>query len=193
MPLYEEYTAGDGNHLVIVDVQKDFSQWMPDGYLQRVHDHAKSVPNVYQVWDANRTDGPSEKFENEKMTVPKRYGYNLRKEDVRNYFTGESQRELESDMDSDKFHCEQGRRKTYRARDGKVLFYVGKSHKFFMAEPELMKMMEYLKQLNSKIIIIGGADNECLADVEACMDHYEIPFERKHDLIYPVKKEEAAI
>jgi hypothetical protein len=184
VPLFEEFSAGRDKHLVIVDVQKEFEQWMKPGFIQKVHDYAKNIPNVYQVWDANRAQKPSETFQNQKALVPKRYGYDLRSDDIRNHFDKPVQDQLMSDFESRKFVGEDGRRKAYETRDGNLLTFVGKSHQFFMAERELRGLLEYFKSLKDGVTLCGGADGECLADVEALMDHYGVPYEVNREYVY---------
>ena len=184
IPLFEEYSAGKDGHLVVVDVQKEFEKWMKPGFIQSVHEYARKFPNVYQVWDANRTTRPSEKFENEKQSAPKRYGYDLSEKDIPNHFDDPVQGELKGDFKSRSFKDAQDRRKAYATRNGDLLLFVGKSHQFFMAEKELMKLMEYFKSLKDGVTLCGGADGECLADVEALLDHYGIPYELNRDYVY---------
>ena len=184
VPLFEEYSAGRNKHLVIVDVQKEFDKWMPEGFIRKVHEYAKGFPNVYQVWDANRAERPSESFPNEKMSASKHYGYDLRADEVKNHFDKPVQDELASDFSRKKFTDAQDRRKAYATRNGDLLLFVGKSHQFFMAEKELMKLMEYFKSLKDGVTLCGGADGECLADVEALLDHYGIPYELNRDYVY---------
>lgn len=184
IPLFEEFSAGKDKHLVIVDVQKEFDKWMKPGFIKSVHDYAAGIPNVYQIWDANRAKRPSEQFPNEKMSAPKRYGYDLKKDDVIHHFDKPVQEELAGDFDNKRFTDAQDRRKAYRTRSGEMLFFVGKSHQFFMAEKELQKLLEYFKTLKDGVTLCGGADGECLADVEAMLDHYEVPYEMNRDYVY---------
>lgn len=184
VPLFEEFSAGRDQHLVVVDVQKEFDKWMKPGFIQKVHDYAKNVPNVYQIWDANRAVKPSETFANQKALVPKRYGYDLKRDDIFNYFDKPVQDQLARDFDSKRFVDEDGKRKTYPTRDGSMLAFVGKSHQFFMAERELMKLLDYFKTLSDGVTLCGGADGECLADVEAMLDYYGIPYDLNRDYVY---------
>ena len=184
VPLFEEHSAGRNQHLVIVDVQKEFDKWMRPGFIEDVHKHAEKFPNVYQVWDANRAQRPSETFPNQKMTASKRYGYDLQESDIKNHFDQPVQDELASDFASNKFTDENDRRKAYSTRSGDLMCFVGKSHQFFMAEKELQKLMEYFKTLKDGVTVCGGADGECLADVEAMLDHYGIPYDKDEQYTY---------
>lgn len=184
IPLFEEYSAGRDQHLVIVDVQKEFDKWMKPGFIQSVHDYANTVANTYQIWDANRAERPSEEFPNQKMIAPKHYGYDLKEEDIRNHFDQPVQGELAADYAGKKFTDAQDRRKAYRTRSGDMLMYVGKSHQFFMAEKELQDLFEYFKTLKDGVTLCGGADGECLADVEAMLEHYGVPYEMNKKYVY---------
>lgn len=184
VPLFEEFNAGRDKHLVIVDVQKEFEKWMKPGFIQSVHEYAKGVPNVYQIWDANRAQKPSETFPNQKMIAPKHYGYDLQRADILNHFDHPVQDELISDFDSKKFTDAQGLRKAYMTRDGHMLQFVGKSHQFFMAEKELQKLLEYFKTLKDGVTICGGADGECLADIEAMLERYGVPYDKNQEYVY---------
>ena len=118
------------------------------------------------------------------MLASKRYGYDLQHEDIVNHFDKPVQDELNNDFAQKKFVDDDQRRKAYSTRNGDLLMFVGKSHKFFMAEKELQKMLEYFKTLKDGITVCGGADGECLADIEAMFDHYQIPYELNQDYIY---------
>jgi hypothetical protein len=184
VPLFEEYSAGRDQHLVIVDVQKEFDRWMPKDFISDVHKYAGRFPNVYQIWDANRADKPSETFPNQKRLVPKRYGYNLRKNEIPWYFDRSVQSELSSDFEKSNFVDENGKRKAYRTKDGLLMQFVGKSHSFFMAEKELQEMFDYFKTLKDGVTLCGGADGECLADIEAMMEYYDIPYDLDRHYVY---------
>lgn len=184
VPLFEEFSAGRDKHLVIVDVQKEFDRWMKPDFIKSVHKYAEQFPNVYQIWDANRAVRPSEKFPNEKMTALKRYGYDLREEDILHHFDNPVQSELKTDFQNKKFEDAQGKRKAYKTRNGELLHFVGKSHQFFMAEQELQKLIEYFKSLKDGVTLCGGADGECLADVEAMLQYYDVPYDLNRDYVY---------
>ena len=184
VPLFEEFSAGRDKHLLIVDVQKEFDRWMRPDFIRDVHDYASTVPNVYQVWDANRTKKPSETFPNQKMLASKHYGYDLKHSDIGNHFDEPVQSELSEDFKNKSFTDAQERRKAYQTRNGELLMFVGKSHQFFMAEKDLQDLMEYFKSLKDGITVCGGADGECLADVEAMLEYYGVPYETNRDYVY---------
>lgn len=187
--MFEEYNAAHGENgspdcLLIVDVQKEFEKWMRDGFISELREFASSVPHVYQIWDANRTDGPSDAFPNQRGEHPKRYGYNLKREEIRQHFDQPVQNELYSDFENDNFKASNSARKTYVARSGDILFFVGSGHKFFMAEPGLCDFVKKIGKEHKKIMLCGGANSECLADVEAMLDAFGIPYERVERFIY---------
>ena len=184
VPLFEDYSAGRAKHLVVVDVQKEFEKWMGPDLIRKVHEYAAAVPNVYQIWDANRAERPSETYPNQKMLASKRYGYDLREDDIRHHFDRPVQDELSADFSKGSFTGADGKKKAYRTRNGDLLMFVGEAHKFFMAERELQKMLEYFKSLKDGVTVCGGADGECLADIEALFGHYGVPYSLNKEYVY---------
>ena len=184
IPLFEEYSAGKNKHLLIVDVQKEFEKWMEPNFISKMHGYAKQFPNVYQIWDANSADAPSEEYPNEKIKAAKHYGYDLQKDDIMHYFDKPIQSELLGDFENDDFKDASHKHKGYRTRNGELLLFVGKGHKFYMAEKEILKLMDYLKSLKDGITLCGGAGSECLADIQALLDYYEIPYDLDDNYVY---------
>lgn len=156
--LFENNINHDGI-LVIVDVQKEFSDFIPKNLVSELHKYAENFETVYQVWDSNKAQKPSYTFPNEKKSVVKKYGTTFSNEltyyknNLKDVLTKEGDRYKFNDTDS-------------------YLIKVGNKHAWFYMPEE---MSDLLKTLNNKnVILVGGAKGECLYDVEIAMKSFGI-------------------
>jgi hypothetical protein len=172
IPLFEEFT---GTHLLIVDVQESFAKWWKKNnkpnLVAEIKKYAEGFDNVYQIWDSNdNITGPTWKFPNEIKTLEKKYGPAFDQGVIDEFFDGEEKENIQSDFDNNSFEP-----KMYNAKDGSIYFYVGQSHDWFKAPKKLMEFFKYLKSLNTEIILVGGAEGECLEDLSTVLSIMEIP------------------
>jgi len=180
VPLFEEYT---GKHLIVVDVQEAFAKWwikngkpnLPD----LIRKYAEKFDYVYQIWDDTKAQAPSYKFPNEIKAIKKTYGGQMTQDVINKYFDGDNQIKIQKDFDAQKYPDTM-----YPAKDGSVFFYVGLSHEWFHATSEMFKFFESLQNLNTEIILVGGAVGECIEDVAGALHIMEIPHKIEHLYTY---------
>lgn len=160
--------------LVIVDVQKEFGKFIPKDFEKKLNLYAKKFNKVYQIWDSNKTSKPSYKFNNEIMTIKKNYGTKFSKELVN--ITNRLEKEYPDAKEGDIFKLED---------TGNYVVKINNNHKWFYLNDELIKLYNELK--GKKVIITGGADQECIEDVYISMESFGIEAIYNHDYIYSAK------
>lgn len=158
--------------LVIVDVQKVFGKFIPRDFEKKLNIYAKQFNYVYQIWDSNKTDKPSYKFDNEIKTVRKNYGTKFSKNLV----------ELTKKLELQNPNVKEG--DIFKTGKNFVV-KVDNNHKWFYLNNELIQLYNELK--GKKVIIVGGADNECIEDVYISMNSFGIDAIYNHDYIYSVE------
>lgn len=160
--------------LVIVDVQKEFEKFIPQGFLEALMEYCKKFNEVYQIWDSNNSNEPSYTFPNQKDTFIKKFGTKFSKE-------------LEKTVAS-------LNQKYPNAKEGDIFEFddissyvvkVNNNHGWFYV-PE--KMAELFKSLKGKtVILVGGANGECLKDVYEAMEAFGIKPKYDNRFIYSAK------
>lgn len=137
--------------LVIVDVQKEFNKFIQHDLVDKLSKYAENFKEVYQIWDThNNTVAPSNSFPNEIDTIPKKFGKNHFSEKVKNYI-----KEIEDST-------EEGKVFSLTSEEGYIV-RVHNNHDWFYINPEIVDLIDELE--GKKIILVGGADGECLEDV----------------------------
>ena len=161
--------------LVVCDVQKEFSKFIPSNFVDELFKYAKKFPTVYQLYDTHIKKGENKlqdlyNFPNLKGSYAKKYGIDFSK-DLKNITN-----ELQYAKEGDKFKV---------VGTDAYIVKVDNNHKFFYI-PE--KISELFKSLSSKsIILCGGADSECLEDCYQAMLSYGINVTINKKYIYSAK------
>jgi hypothetical protein len=162
--------------LLIVDVQKEFGDYIPDDMVKELFEYCKEFKNVYQIWDAHDTAAPTFKFPNQKLSIKKKFGKKFLEKDVQDKLEKMKNKSIEGQqiqIDSDD-----------------IFVRVKNNHDWFFINDDLLKLFNTLK--GKKIILVGGADFECLKDVFIACKSMGIKTILNHKYIYSVetKKEE---
>lgn len=170
----QELENNDGI-LVVVDVQGEFDEYTPQGFEENIMKYCEEFPKdeegrgVYQIWDSNKATGFTYTFPNQIMTVRKNYGTKFNTT-IRNIAFNK----LPQDVPEGK---------VYRFKDtNKYLVKVNNNHKWFFVNGELYDLYQKLK--GKRVIIIGGADNECITDIYVSMKSFGIIPIYNHNYIY---------
>lgn len=170
----QELENNDGI-LVVVDVQGEFDEYTPQGFEENIMKYCEEFPKdeegrgVYQIWDSNKATGFTYTFPNQIIAVRKNYGTKFNTT-IRNIAFNK----LPQDVPEGK---------VYRFEDtNKYLVKVNNNHKWFFVNGELYDLYQKLK--SKRVIIIGGADNECLQDVYVSMKSFGIIPVYNHNYIY---------
>ena len=172
----QELENNDGI-LVIVDVQGEFDNFTPKGFEQNIMEYCNDFPKgtepddvkgVYQIWDSNKATGFTYTFPNQVLTVRKNYGTKF-DASIRNT-------SLKLPQDSPEG-------KLYKFKDSnKYLVKVNNNHNWFFVNEDLYNLYKKLK--GKRVIIVGGADQECLQDVYISMKSFGIVPVYNHNYIY---------
>lgn len=140
-----------GKVLVIVDVQKEFDEYIQHDLVDALSEYAEKFDEVYQIWDThNNTVAPTHSFPGQIDSVPKKYGKKHFSDEVKQYM-----KEIEDSSD-------EGR--TFKLADDEgYIVRVKNNHTWFYVNPEIVDLISKIK--GDKVILVGGADGECLEDV----------------------------
>lgn len=162
------------NILVVVDVQKEFAEFIPQGYVEKLCTYCQEFPIVYQIYDTNKAQAQSWVFPNEKGAYVKKYGTTFSKELVK--LTQELQQKYPQAKEGDKFKFQDV---------NSVIVRVKNNHGWFYINEALVKLFKSLRGKN--VIVVGGADNECLEDVFEGLESFGVLPKYNHDHIYSAK------
>jgi len=165
VPLFENY---NNQCLIIVDVQEPFKKWWikngKDNLPNDINDFCLNFNKVYQIWDDHDADKPSYTFNNQVSQLKKHYGVDHPSGEIQNYeeiFDGESLDkvlQMEKDKIMDPY--------IFLKKDGNYAVLVNGSHKWFFPTKELV---DVLRSINEQIVLVGGAEGECLKDIEVLL------------------------
>lgn len=182
--------------LLIIDVQKSFSDFFSDNYLSKLAEHCKSFNDVYQIWD-NHIDGKNVDvdylydetpdvdvnhddlyhFPNQKKLIEKRYTYDVNI----SFFEKILDESLYNKIKNNNFKLGD----YYETNKGTSIIYTDNNHKWFHISKRMKEVFEIMK--GCTVEIVGGADKECLQDIEIALNHFGIKFKRNEKLIYSAK------
>lgn len=191
---YEEYhTIKD---LIIVDVQKSFSSFFTEMYLNQLKKYCQNFNNVYQVFD-NHVDGKNVDkdflydenpdvpihddlyyFPNQKDIIEKRYNYDVNVDfyqkilDDKTYSIIKS-KELKNQLKKGEY---------FKTTEDTIIVYIGNNHKWFHVPKKLYDILKSLK--GKSVEIVGGSDSECLDDVFTTAESLGINVKRNYKYIW---------
>jgi len=152
--------------LVVVDVQKDFSNFFTEEYLESLESYVSQFPRVIVVVDDNSGDTDIPYFLKNCATdvLYKSYG-------------GFEQEYIEELMEDGEIEIIK-EDEVYKY--GENLIVPGNVHENFLVPSDMVAVFKELQQ----VTIVGGADQECLDDVENALQHLNVEVKRNNNLIY---------
>jgi hypothetical protein len=154
--------------LLIVDVQKEFGDYIPDNMVKELFEYCKEFKDVYQIWDSHNTTAPTFKFPNQKLSINKKFGKKFLEKDIQGKLEKLKNGSIEGEqiqIDSDD-----------------IFVRVKNNHDWFFINDELLKLFNSLKGKN--VIMAGGADFECLKDIFIACKSMGIKALLNHKYIY---------
>lgn len=167
--------------LVIIDVQKQFSEFIPQGFVKNIFKYCEEFPKndnegkgVYQIWDANKAQNFSYNFPNTLQTIKKNYGTKF----------DSGIKKLADNLTLKYPKCKEGTKFKLKDRNS-YMVRINNNHKWFYVNEELYNL--YLKLKGKTIIICGGAGGECARDLEISMKSFGINPIYNHDYMYDAK------
>jgi len=160
--------------LMVVDVQKEFEKFIPQNFVKMLIKYCDNFHTVYQIWDSNDAKKPSYTFPNQKQAVIKKFGTKF--SDDLEETVEKLNKKYPNAKEGDVFEFDDINSYVVRVKNNHSWFYV----------PE--KMAQLFKSLKGKkVIVVGGADNECLQDVFEAMESFGIKPEYNKKYIYSAK------
>ena len=190
---FESYNA---DTLIIVDVQKSFRKYFSEMYLNELKKYCNNFQSVYQLWD-NHVDGknvdkdylyditpeiPIHKdiyhFPNQKELIEKRYNYKVDADFYKKILDKEVYDEI-SKKEEDK-SLKKG--DIFNTKEGTIITFINNHHVWFHCPVKLYELLKSLK--GREVIIVGGADSECLEDVVTTAESLGVKIKRDYKYIY---------
>ena len=182
--------------LVIVDVQKSFRRFFSEMYLNELKKYCKNFQKVYQIFD-NHVDGKQVDkdylydetpeipihddlyyFPNQTDLIEKRYNYKVDADFYKKILDKEVYQEISEK--EDKKELRKG--DIFPTKEGTIITYIGNNHVWFHCPKKLYDLLTSLK--GKEVIIVGGADSECLEDVVTTAERLGVKIKRDYKFIY---------
>jgi len=203
---FESHSTND--ILIIVDVQKSFKKFFTDNYIKELKSYCKRFNKVYQIWDNHHLgknvdkdylydedpDGQDNhddlyEFPNQVDLIEKRYNYDVTVDFYKPVLDDDVYEEIKRKEDS----SELARGDFFHTNEGTLIVYVGNNHKWYHVPKKLHELFtevaeaqninESLSEVND-VILVGGADGECLMDVETAAEAMGVKLRLNHKYIY---------
>ena len=198
---------GNKDILIIVDVQKSFNSFFTEKYVSELKKYCNEFSKVYQIWD-NHVDGknvdkdylydeypeiPVHKdlyhFPNQKDLIEKRYQYDV---DV-DFYKRVLDNDVYKDVKSKEENNELIKGDFFPTNEGTLIVYIGNKHKWYHMPKKLHELFTEVAEAQNlneglvevrDVILVGGADGECLTDVETAAKAMGVKLRLNHKYIY---------
>jgi hypothetical protein len=181
--------------LLIVDVQSNFKKFFPvnsGGYLKKLDNYCEEFPSgqtdlkgVYQIWDSNRGSKPTYIFKNQRDLIEKKFGI---KKFYSKYKGGFNEwiYYIFDDKTLEQFFSKKNKFNEGDAfkikNKNEFLIYIGNNHKWFYVNEKLVDLFQKLR--GKKVIVVGGADEECILDIYTALKYFNVAPVYNHQYIY---------
>ena len=182
--------------LVIVDVQKSFRRFFSEMYLNELKKYCKNFQKVYQIFD-NHVDGKKVDkdylyddtpeipihddlyyFPNQTDLIEKRYNYKVDADFYKKILDKEVYQEISEKEDREELK----KGDIFPTKEGTIITYINNNHVWFHCPKKLYDLLTSLK--GKEVIIVGGADSECLEDVVTTAERLGVKIKRDYKFIY---------
>ena len=182
--------------LLIVDVQKSFSEFFTKQYVEELKKYCKDFDKVYQIYD-NHVEGKNPDiqylyeedpdspisgdmytFPNQVDVIEKRYRYDVnidffKKELYPKKYQEIHQREKKKEIKIGEY---------FKTKNGTVLVFINNNHIWFECPIKLYDLLKSWK--DREVVIVGGADRECLTDVEITAKSLGVKIKKNDNYVY---------
>ena len=174
--------------LLVVDVQSNFKKYFPkdpNSYLKKLDAYCEEFPTVYQIWDSNSGSKPTYKFKNQKDLLEKKFGvkkfYSKYKGGFKEWIYNIFDEKTLERFNSHKNKFKEG--DAFKIKDkNEFLIFIGNNHNWFYVNEELVDLFKKLR--GKKVIVVGGAESECLEDVYIALKSFNVKPIYNHQYIY---------
>lgn len=191
--------------LIIVDVQKSFKKFFNELYLSELKKYCNKFNRVYQIWD-NHIDGQNVDkdylydedpeipvhddlyhFPNQKELIEKRYNYDVNADFYKRVLDEDVYEEVKKKEENSEL--KQGDH--FPTKEGTIIVFIGNNHRWYHMPKKLHELfMEITEAQNEdlseirNVYLVGGADGECLDDVEVAAEIMGVQIKRNPRYIY---------
>lgn len=168
------------NDLLIVDVQPDFKRFFNDKFLMELKKYCHEFGRVFQIWD-NTNGNDIYRWPYESVTLEKTYGGELVEDDIDYYLSPEIAIEAKATWDDKEpgWHKE--------TKNGDAWMFIGGSHKWFYINKDMLTWVKRMAGTDRMLTLVGGADNECLYDIEVMLTTFGVKFKKDSLYVYSAK------
>lgn len=183
--------------LFIVDVQKSYSNFFTDNYINELYKYSRSYDEVYQIWDnhvfgisdSNYATNPNIKTPDyidvynmcdKENCIEKRYFY-LTDIKIYDFFEDRIDNDTYSMLRETKSYKKGD---SFKTKEGTTVIYVENKHEWFEIPIKLQRVIDNIINTNRKVTLVGGADGECLLDISSSFDHFGLKYTLDHSFIY---------
>ena len=201
---FESHSSKDV--LIIVDVQKSFSKFFTENYVNQLKDYSRGFGRVYQIWD-NHVEGKDVDkdylydedpdmpmngdlyhFPNQTDLIEKRYNYDVDVDFYRKILDKSVYDEIKSKEKNNSFV----KGDSFPTKEGTLIVYIANNHVWYHMPKKLHDLFAEISQAQSvnesvsvkDVILVGGADRECLDDVEVAAKVMGVRLNRNANFIY---------
>ena len=191
--------------LIIVDVQKSFSKFFSEKYVSELKKYCNKFNRVYQIWDNHHLGQNVDKdylydedpeipvhndlyhFPNQKELIEKRYNYDVNADFYKRVLDEDVYEEVKKKEENNEL--KQGDH--FPTKEGTIIVFIGNNHRWYHMPKKLHELfMEITEAQNEdlseirNVYLVGGADGECLDDVEVAAEIMGVQIKRNPKYIY---------
>ena len=197
---FESHSSKD--ILIVVDVQKSFKKFFNEVYLHELKKYCNEFSKVYQIWD-NHVDGknvdkdylydedpeiPVHKdlyhFPNQTDLIEKRYNYDVDADFYKKVLTSETYKELIAKEEANELK----KGDFFTTNEGTIIVFINNRHRWFHCPKKLYELFIEISDAQideeKEVTIVGGADSECILDIEVTAKSLGVKFKRDEKYIY---------
>jgi len=177
--ILEKTKKNDGVDLVIVDVQEQYKEYFTERYLVELKEYCKDYTRVFQLWDNNKAQKPDYTFPNQVGTYEKTYGLQLDVNTGEQFFTPETWPAIKA-----KIEAVPNEGDMFETINNEAWVWIDNKHHWFLCTKELCKLFKDFVRQERKIVLIGGAANECLQDIMVTMKAFGVSVSYDLQFVY---------
>ena len=197
---FEKHSSKD--ILIIVDVQKSFHDFFTDNYVNELKKYCNEFSKVYQIWDNHHLgrnvdkdylydedpdEGPNVdlyEFTNQIDLIEKRYQYDVDAD----FYKRVLDNDVYKDVKSKEENNELIKGDFFPTKEGTIIVFINNNHRWFHLPKKLYDIFVEIKeaQIEEKVLvtIVGGADGECITDIEVVAKSLGVKLKRDEKYIY---------
>jgi hypothetical protein len=191
--------------LIIVDVQNSFHDFFTTNYVSELKKYCNKFNRVYQIWDNHHLGQNVDKdylydenpeipvhedlyhFPNQKDLIEKRYNYDVNADFYKKVLDNDVYEEVKKKEENNEL--KQGDH--FLTNEGTIIVFVGNNHRWYHMPKKLHDLFVEITEAQNEdlsevgnVFIVGGADGECLDDVEVAAEIMGVQIKRNPKYIY---------